>query len=235
MVDSSIRAGRDSVQCITLTAMAAKSEPSILDSPVVVTTHDVMMAERRLVETETRHASVDRRAPSTTMESRTEEAAMLEVARSLAARMELPDVARREAQMESSVPPPSANTSPQVPRTQPPRPKLNSVAAIAHTAELGATVRQPTKAAKITPPVFTSARPPVFPTEARQHGWRGSVVLMLTVAVDGRVTQVEVVESSGYATLDAAAVRAVRTWRGRPATRDGVPYQSKWKKPIRFE
>lgn len=56
-----------------------------------------------------------------------------------------------------------------------------------------------------------------FPRRARARGWSGTATLQVTVAADGTVGPIEVIESSGRALLDEAAVAAVersrRTWR----------------------
>ena len=55
--------------------------------------------------------------------------------------------------------------------------------------------------------------------EASIHG---RVKVRLLVKVDGSVVSVEVVVSSGDATLDEAARRGLLHWRFAPATRDGI-------------
>jgi protein TonB len=64
---------------------------------------------------------------------------------------------------------------------------------------------------------------PVYPAQARQQGIEGTVVLKLTVAADGRPTNVTVNRSSGSAALDEAAVEHVRKARFSPALKDGEP------------
>jgi periplasmic protein TonB len=75
-------------------------------------------------------------------------------------------------------------------------------------------------------------RPPLYPYEAAIHGDHGSVLLMIHVSDAGLATGVDVVESSGVASLDQAASTAVRKWRFRPALREGraVPFNM----PFRF-
>jgi len=58
-----------------------------------------------------------------------------------------------------------------------------------------------------------SNRPPSYPMKARVMGWEGMVVLLADVDSNGRVTNVEVLASSGYDVLDSAAVKAVEKWR----------------------
>ena len=49
-----------------------------------------------------------------------------------------------------------------------------------------------------------------YPGEARSRGLRGSLRLLVTIAADGRLTEVRVLETSGHRVLDEAAVRIVR-------------------------
>ena len=49
-----------------------------------------------------------------------------------------------------------------------------------------------------------------YPAEARSRGLRGSLRLLVTIAADGRLTEVRVLETSGHRILDEAAVRIVR-------------------------
>jgi len=84
-------------------------------------------------------------------------------------------------------------------------------------------------------PDFSANRPPPYPLLARQRGWEGTVLLRVHVAANGQVSQVEVARSSGYAVLDAAAVGAVRGWRGQPARRGGVAMSTIELLPVRFQ
>ena len=69
-------------------------------------------------------------------------------------------------------------------------------------------------------------RPPIYPYEAAVHGEHGAVMLIIHVSEAGVATGVDVVESSGVASLDQAAKTAVRKWRFRPALQEGraVPF-----------
>lgn len=69
-------------------------------------------------------------------------------------------------------------------------------------------------------------RPPVFPREAEMRGEHGSVVVLIHVSERGVADGVDVARSSGVASLDQAAVDAVRKWHFRPAMREGraVPF-----------
>jgi len=55
-----------------------------------------------------------------------------------------------------------------------------------------------------------------YPPLARRRGWQGRVDVGLHVAADGDLTRIRLVESSGHALLDRAAVRNVNELRGVP-------------------
>lgn len=56
-----------------------------------------------------------------------------------------------------------------------------------------------------------------YPAVARRRGWQGRVRIGLHVEADGDLTRIHLVESSGYALLDKAAVRNVTELRNVPA------------------
>jgi protein TonB len=76
--------------------------------------------------------------------------------------------------------------------------------------------------------------PPDYPSDAAARGEEGDVVLLLVVGTDGAVVSATAESSSGHAALDAAALRAARTWRYAPARRDGVPVTESLRVPFRF-
>jgi protein TonB len=67
-----------------------------------------------------------------------------------------------------------------------------------------------------------SAKPPVYPVEARRAREQGTVKLLVLVGPDGRVSDVAVSGSSGSKRLDQAALSAVKRWRWSPTKRDGA-------------
>jgi TonB family protein len=71
----------------------------------------------------------------------------------------------------------------------------------------------------------------VYPTGAQGTA---TVVLRITVGVDGSVTLPEVVESGGPA-FDSAAIAAVQAWTFHPALRDGVPVPAHVRISFHFE
>ncbi|TXG93414.1 MAG: energy transducer TonB [Rhodocyclaceae bacterium] len=68
-----------------------------------------------------------------------------------------------------------------------------------------------------------SGAPPRYPTESRRKREQGTVLLALTLGLDGRVATISVARSSGFERLDQAALSAVRKWRWAPYVQDGKP------------
>ena len=84
-------------------------------------------------------------------------------------------------------------------------------------------------------PLYADNPPPTYPRLARERGWQGDVLLRARVSPSGRVLHVQVEESSGYALLDRAALKAVKGWRFRPARRGSHPVEAEVRLPVRFE
>jgi protein TonB len=64
---------------------------------------------------------------------------------------------------------------------------------------------------------------PDYPRASRLRGEQGRVTLLVQVGLDGRVTDLAVLGSSGHEALDRAAEAAVRRWQFEPATQQGRP------------
>ena len=75
---------------------------------------------------------------------------------------------------------------------------------------------------------------PRYPMLARKRGQQGRVTLRLRVGVDGTASSVQIVASSGVASLDEAARKAVSRWRFAPAQRDGRPRATTLDVPVEF-
>ncbi len=76
---------------------------------------------------------------------------------------------------------------------------------------------------------------PEYPFAARNRGYQGRVILQVDVLPDGTAGGVELTSSSGYDSLDAAAVRTVRRWRFVPARRNGQPVAAAVTVPVLFK
>lgn len=76
--------------------------------------------------------------------------------------------------------------------------------------------------------------PPVYPQLSRKLREQGTVVLQLTVLASGKVANVTVLQSSGYARLDKAALQAVQHWRYQPAQRAGEAIDYRYRQRVEF-
>lgn len=76
---------------------------------------------------------------------------------------------------------------------------------------------------------------PPYPRAELIRGTEGSVLLRVRVDAEGRVQQVDIERSSGSRALDRAAQQQVaRSWRFKPALRDGRPVAGWVRVPIEF-
>lgn len=71
----------------------------------------------------------------------------------------------------------------------------------------------------LVPPVPLDCPAPEYPAGSASVGERGRVRLELRIDRDGRVSEVRLLGSSGFARLDESALSGVRRWRFRPAHR----------------
>lgn len=134
------------------------------------------------------------------------------------------------AEMEMPLPSPAANepAEPEPPHTAAPAPAPK-------LAALPATERPPAPAVLGTSgaPEFLKRVLPRYPRLAREMGREGTVVLALAIGEDGRLEDVEILESAG-ADFDEEALRAVRASSFRPAVRDGRAVACRAILPVKF-
>ena len=88
---------------------------------------------------------------------------------------------------------------------------------------------------------FVSARPrydlnppPNYPEAARRRGQQGTVWFEVLVLANGQVGEIRLSQTSGYKSLDRAALKAVRFWQFRPALSYGAPVESRVAVPVGF-
>lgn len=87
----------------------------------------------------------------------------------------------------------------------------------------------------ITEPRYRVApRPPVYPRRARDLGQQGTAMVRVKLDLAGNPAEVLLLESSGYALLDHAAIRAARGWQFEPERRGGRPVAAFVHIPVRF-
>ncbi|HEY3776526.1 MAG TPA: energy transducer TonB [Rhizomicrobium sp.] len=73
-----------------------------------------------------------------------------------------------------------------------------------------------------------------YPPIAVRLNQQGSVGIAVEVSAQGTVTNVRIVQSSGYDALDLAAIRCAMQWTYRPAIRNGVTTASRTEATIAF-
>ncbi len=66
-------------------------------------------------------------------------------------------------------------------------------------------------------PQILSQPAPIYPENLRRRNIEGAVTVRITVGADGLVENVEILQSSGYDEMDAAATEAVYKYRYQPA------------------
>lgn len=132
---------------------------------------------------------------------------------------DMPQLPQKVAQPEADTPPLAVaipvgqDVAPQPPA--PPAPPAPAPAAAAPKAPAG-----PAEVSDMGARLL-SFRPPAYPLESRRMMEEGTVTLALLVGTDGRVVEISVANSSGFARLDKAALDAVRQWRWTPMMRGG--------------
>ena len=138
-----------------------------------------------------------------------------------------PDVA-----IPSPLPPPAVGAV-EVPRPEDEREALPEIRVAAETAAPSAPA--PRQAQIDAPPRLLVAIRPDYPRESKQRGEQGRVLLEVRINERGRVDAVTVVKSSGFAALDAAAVKAARTAKFHPARAGGRPVADTRRMPVEFK
>jgi protein TonB len=130
-----------------------------------------------------------------------------------------PAPARTEAS-EAVPPPPVVPPAPPAPRAEE-----------APTISIGGANSDTNTILRAMGPYVTPATPdskylnrkPNYPDAAIAQAAEGAVDLLIHVSADGLVTGADILESSGYRSLDEAARDAARSWHFLPAVKDGQP------------
>jgi TonB family protein len=76
--------------------------------------------------------------------------------------------------------------------------------------------------------------PPLYPKTSERMGEEGKIRLRIEISASGLASKVTIIEPSGYARLDQAAIAAVKRWRFEPARNNGKPVGTSIEVPIRF-
>jgi periplasmic protein TonB len=79
----------------------------------------------------------------------------------------------------------------------------------------------------VTQPTFAVQATHVYPPEAARRHQQGTVVLMLYINGSGVLDKVEIVKSSGFPLLDAAAIREMKLSKFESAMDGAIPIRSR--------
>jgi protein TonB len=127
-------------------------------------------------------------------------------------------------------PPPASSTeTAAAPRPAPPAPKPAEGKLTFDFAQAESDTNAWVTGSLVVPPspdIKFHNRKPSYPIAAAQRGEQGTVVVLIHVTAEGLVTDVEVVHSSGFPTLDRAASDTVQTWHFLPSIKNGEPVPS---------
>lgn len=93
----------------------------------------------------------------------------------------------------------------------------------------------PVRPALESQPVYKETPKPQYPALARQLGYQGTVEMKILVNRNGTVSELQIVKSSGYPTLDHSAMVTVQRWRFKPGTRNGTEEDMWIKVPLSFK
>jgi TonB family protein len=83
-------------------------------------------------------------------------------------------------------------------------------------------------------PLYKENALPAYPEIARVRGYEGIVLVSAEILPDGRVGNMKIRKSSGYAILDQSAIEAVKPWKFEPAKKSGNPFTVWVELPIKF-
>ena len=114
-----------------------------------------------------------------------------------------------------------------------PEPKLNQT--IKQFEQSNNSPVAPRQARLDAPPRPKRNIKPDYPKGARQRGEQGDVILEIRVNAEGAVDGVKVAESSGFAELDEAAVRAAKAAKFSPARSGHDPVASMARLKLQFK
>jgi periplasmic protein TonB len=105
------------------------------------------------------------------------------------------------------------------------------IGAIRQIAELP----KPIFKAALRDPKFARDFQPDYPVGKLRLEIEGSVTVRVLVGSDGRVRQVQVLQASDADFAKATEKQALKAWRFKPATRDGVPVEDWQTLTVRFD
>lgn len=109
---------------------------------------------------------------------------------------------------------------------------------VAEVAKTKALTEAPEPEPQATPPVSSASnavnKAPLYPMLSRRLKEQGTVYLQVLVLKNGKVGQLKLKQSSGFARLDQSALNAVRSWTYEPALKLGQPIDFWFVQPVVF-
>ena len=124
-------------------------------------------------------------------------------------------------------PPPTVEES----ITQPEKPPLPVTESVAQPL-------RPVPPVPVNPPSFDAAYlnnpKPEYPRAAKKLGLQGTVLLRVQVSAEGQVEKINILTSSGVASLDEVAINTVQRWTFVPARQGDRTIPGTVNVPIRF-
>jgi TonB family protein len=83
-------------------------------------------------------------------------------------------------------------------------------------------------------PLYGKNPPTIYPALAKLRGYEGVVLVSAEILPDGRVGNIAISKSSGYAILDQQALNDVKLWKFEPAKKAGKPLTDRIIQPMRY-
>jgi protein TonB len=219
----SLQHGRNAIELQASMAAAPQAEPEpvpieVEKTETVEETKPVqVVAQDVTIEKQTGKPELLKKPEATEPESKVADADEIALAKAELKPIETPS--------ETEPPPPPKRKLAEAKVDLPDAPVMSSAAA-ASKAESGVDYDE-------APLPRFNPKPP-YPVDALARREEGRVWLRLRILVDGTVGEVEIVESSGFNSLDLAAVETVRDWRFTPARRGGESVAAVCRLPINF-
>ncbi|MBW1616924.1 MAG: energy transducer TonB [Deltaproteobacteria bacterium] len=88
---------------------------------------------------------------------------------------------------------------------------------------------------KQTPPVYKHTPAPPYPKLAKKRGRQGTAIINALIDINGKVKEINISKTSGYQTLDNAAIKAVKKWLFIPAAIGNKKIEMRVRIPVKFE
>jgi len=75
---------------------------------------------------------------------------------------------------------------------------------------------------------------PTYPLIARKKGWEGRVLIQAEIDREGNVSEIKVIESSGFKVLDNASLETLKKWKFTPAKNGNKFVDDTLNIPVKF-